>query len=142
MTRIIRKRKGRIVVCTTRPFLSLEDVEPDTVHNLKRHGVQFDYILHGENKYRDLVKLVDPARIVMVLEDQDDMLAQAASLSLPAVRRVTLWNMGSPLHWTPEVHSLKDAEQLALNRMANYSSERYLANQREKKRRQRDRRKV
>lgn len=134
MTRIIRQRKGRIVICTTRPFLSLDEVEPDTIHFLKRQGIQYDYIISGENKYRDLVKLVDRDRILMVLEDQDDMLAQALSLGLPAVRARHAHNDASTLKVEHEVPDLKAATELALRRMAVRSGDRYRARERDRKR--------
>lgn len=134
MTRIIRERKGRIVICTTRPFLSMDEVEPDTVHMLKRQGIQYDYIISGENKYRDLVKLVDRERVVMVLEDQDDMLLQALSLGLPAVRAQGVHNYGSSLAVEHEVANLRAATQLALTRMMVYRGDKHRAKERERKR--------
>jgi len=134
LTRIVRLRKARVIICTTRPFLSLEDIEGDTVHNARRHGIQFDYMISGEKKYHELKKLVDPERIVMVLEDQDDMLAQATRLSLPAVRILRAHNDASILEVEHEVDSLQAATELALQRMAIRRSERYLASERERKR--------
>lgn len=134
LTRIVRVRKARVVICTTRPFLSMEDIESDTVHNAKRHGIQFDYLISGENKYKELKRLVDPERIVMVLEDQDDMLAQALRLSLPAVRILRRHNEKSTLEVEHEVDSLEDATELALKRLQLRSSDRYLARERERKR--------
>lgn len=121
MTRTIRKFGARIIVCTTRPFLSLEDVEPDTVHMLKRQGIQYDYLISGEHKYRELVKLVGKDRVVMVLEDQDDMLAQALRLGLPAVRAARVHNVGSSLEVEHQIVSLYEAQQIALERIALYA---------------------
>lgn len=134
MTRIIRERKARIVICTTRPFLSLDEVEADTVHMLKRQGLQYDYIISGENKYRDLCKLVDKSRVVMVLEDQDDMLAQALSLGLPAVRAQGVHNFYSTVQVEAEVSSLEAATKLALTRIQVYSGDRYRKRERDRKR--------
>lgn len=134
MTHIIRERKARIVICTTRPFLSMDEVEPDTVHMLKRQGIKYDYIISGENKYRDLCKLVDKSRVVMVLEDQDDMLAQALSLGLPAVRARHSHNDASSLYVEHEVPDLKAATELALKRMTIYSGDRHRKRERDRKR--------
>jgi hypothetical protein len=134
LTRQVRLRKARVVICTTRPFLSMEDIEADTVHNAKRHSIQFDYMISGEHKYRELKRLVDPSRIVMVLEDQDDMLAQALRLSLPAVRILRRHNEESALEMEHEVDSLEAATELALMRMQARHSDRYLAKERERKR--------
>jgi len=134
MTRLIRLRKARIVICTTRPFLSLDEVEADTVHMLKRRGIQYDYIISGENKYRDLCKLVDKSRVVMVLEDQDDMLLQALSLGLPAVRAAGVHNFFSTVEVEAEVSNLEAATKLALTRIQMYSGDRHRAKERERKR--------
>lgn len=134
MTRIIRERKARIVICTTRPFLSMDEVEPDTVHMLKRQGIKYDYIISGENKYRDLCKLVDKSRVVMVLEDQDDMLSQAVSLGLPAVRFAGVHNYFSTVQVEAEVSTLRQATELALARIQMYSGDRYRARERDRKR--------
>ena len=107
-------------VCTTSPFLAYDNIEPDTVHNLKRHGVQHDYLLSGEHKYRDLCKVVDKSQIVMVLEDQDDMLAQALSLGLPAVRMRHAHNDKSSIELDAEVRDLQVATELALLRIDRY----------------------
>lgn len=134
LTEAIRMRKARIVVCTTRPFLSMDEVEPDTVHMLKRQGIKYDYIISGENKYRDLIKLVDKSRVVMVLEDQDDMLLQALSLGLPAVRAQGVHNYGSTLAVEHEVANLHEAKALALKRIQMYSGDRYRKRERDRKR--------
>lgn len=120
LTVAVRKQGARVFICTTRPFLSLDDVEPDTVHNLKRNGVQFDYVLSGEHKYRDLLKLVNKSQVVMVLEDQDDMLSQALSLGLPAVRSRHAHNDISKVEVDTEAGSLYAAQEIALSRIRLY----------------------
>jgi hypothetical protein len=130
MTRTLRAQKVRVVICTTRPFLSMDEVEADTLHMLRRRGIQYDYVISGENKYRDLVKLVDKSRIIMVLEDQDDMLLQALSLGLPAVRARHAHNDASTVEVEAEVGDLTEATELALKRLQARRSDRYLAKER------------
>lgn len=120
LTVAVRKRGALVYICTTRPFLSLESVEPDTLHWLKRNGIQYDYVLQGENKYRDLARRVSKSRVVMVLEDLDEMLRQATSLGLPAVRRVNGHNLNSTLSVEAQVHSLPEAQGVALARIGIY----------------------
>jgi hypothetical protein len=119
----VRKAGARIIICTTRPFRSLDNIEPDTVHNLKRHGVQFDYIISGERKYHDLLKIPGVRRdqVVMVLEDQDDMLAQALRLRLPAVRIRHAHNDVCDVKVDAEVGSLVMAQEVALARIQLYN---------------------
>jgi hypothetical protein len=119
-SRTVRRAGALIFVCTTRPFLAYDNIEPDTVHNLKRHGVQHDYLLSGQHKYRDLCKIVNRSQVVMVLEDQDDMLLQALSLGLPAVRMRHSHNDVSKVEMDMEVADLRTATELALLRIDRY----------------------
>lgn len=72
-------------VTTTRPWLRLDNVDPDTRFWLDRNFPDYDYLLYDESKYERLVERVDPARIVMVLEDLPDMfLAARACIGMDA----------------------------------------------------------
>lgn len=73
----IRKAGAEVWICTTRPYLRLDNIDPDTRTWLRRAGIQYDGVLWGENKYRDLAKIVGPARVVTVLEDLPALCAQA-----------------------------------------------------------------
>ncbi len=74
----IRKAGAEVWICTTRPYLRLDNIDPDTRHWLRRTGIQYDGVIWGENKYRDLAKIVGPARVVTVLEDLPALCEQAA----------------------------------------------------------------
>jgi len=83
LTRTLRKRGVEVWLCTTRPYLSHDMVDDATRHNLRRNGVQYDGLIWGEHKYRDLCKTVGRQRIAAVLDDLPEMCAQAESLGLP-----------------------------------------------------------
>lgn len=85
LTRALRARGARVWVCTTRPFLQHDNVEPDTREWLRRNRIQYDAVLSGEHKYRDLVKAVGRERVVAVLDDLPEMIRQAQGLGLTAV---------------------------------------------------------
>jgi hypothetical protein len=125
----VRNAGARIIVCTTRPFRSLDNIEPDTVHNLKRHGVQYDYLISGERKYHDLLRIPGVRRdqVVMVLEDQDDMLAQALRLRLPAVRMRHAHNDVCDVKVDTEVGTLSAAQEVALARIKLYKEGNWVA---------------
>lgn len=78
----VRRAGAEIWICTTRPYLRLDNIDPDTRHWLRRNGIQFDGVLYGEHKYRDLVKRVPRGNVVAVADDLDDMLEQAFQLGL------------------------------------------------------------
>lgn len=82
MCRAIRKAGAELYICTTRPYLRLDQIDPDTRHWLRRNRIQYDGVIFGHNKYRDLVKLVGP-RVVAAMDDLPELLAQAEQVGIP-----------------------------------------------------------
>lgn len=80
LTRSLRSRGAVVVLATTRPYLSLENIDEDTRHWAKRNSIQHDFILWGEYKYRDLSRF--GSRVVSVLEDEPVMMKQAMDSGL------------------------------------------------------------
>jgi phosphoglycolate phosphatase-like HAD superfamily hydrolase len=78
MQYIKEREKVELWVTTTRPYLSLDNIVPDTIEWLHRHNI-FDYdgILFDEDKYEQLAERVDPDRIVAVVDDLVDMCLHA-----------------------------------------------------------------
>ena len=105
-------------MCTTRPYLHLSNIEPDTVHWLKRNRIQYDNILMGENKYRDLVFQYGRDRVVMVVDDLPEMLTQADQLGLPTVLRRQSHNEGT--EWRRSGLFLQDIEEVGLQLIAEW----------------------
>lgn len=81
-----RQQGALVIICTTRPYLQLENIESDTRHWLKRHGIQHDGLISGEHKYRDLKKLFGP-QVIAVVEDLPEQIHIADKLSLPRIIR-------------------------------------------------------
>lgn len=92
MTRHIKKLGGEVWICTTRPYLRLDTIDPDTRHWNRRNGIQFDGLLYGEHKYSDLVKIVGKDRVVAVLDDLPEVLDRARALGLPTYLRDQPYN--------------------------------------------------
>lgn len=92
LCRNIRQSGAELWLCTTRPYLKLDTQAPNTVHWLRRNRIQYDHMLSGPNKYRDLIKQVDKDRIVAVLDDLPEMCSQAYSCGLPAMLRDQPYN--------------------------------------------------
>lgn len=65
---------------TTRPYLRLDGVDPDTRAWLTRADVEFDGLLYDEDKYNVLADRIDPARVVAVLDDLPEMYDTASQL--------------------------------------------------------------
>lgn len=62
---------------TTRPYLRLDSVDPDTREWLRRNEVPFDHLMYDDHKYELLVKYIDPRRIVAIVDDLPEQLAEA-----------------------------------------------------------------
>lgn len=65
---------------TTRPYLRLDGVDPDTRFWLDRQGIEFDGLLYDEDKYNVLADRVEPERVVAVLDDLPEMYDTASQL--------------------------------------------------------------
>lgn len=96
LTRGLRRAGAEVVLCTTRPYLHLSNIEPDTREWAKRNGIQYDDVIHGEHKYRTLKKRYG-TRVVAVLDDLPEMVVQAADLEMISVLREQPHN--TPTNW-------------------------------------------
>jgi hypothetical protein len=99
LTRAVRAAGAEVWVCTTRPYLRLDNIDPDTRFWLRHNRVQFDGVLFGENKYRDLANLVGIERVVAVLDDEPEQCGRAERARMPVHmmrRRYNQheWNLG------------------------------------------------
>jgi hypothetical protein len=65
----LREAGAEVWLTTTRPYLRLDNVDPDTRFWLERHAIVFDGMLYDEDKYRILAEHVDRERVVAVLDD-------------------------------------------------------------------------
>lgn len=81
LTEDIRSAGAQVWICTSRPYLRLDNIDPDTREWLSRNHIQYDAVLfegvNGENKYNDLVQQVGLDRIVAVVEDLPEQILQA-----------------------------------------------------------------
>lgn len=98
MAAAVRRADAEVWVCTTRPYLRLDNIDPDTREWLRRNGIAFDGVLFGENKWRDLAKLVGSSRVVGVAEDLPEQAGRASRAGLPTY----LVNRPHNKTWTPE----------------------------------------
>jgi hypothetical protein len=82
LTRAVRAAGAEVWVCTTRPYLRLDNIDPDTRFWLRHNRIQYDGVLFGENKYRDLANLVGIDRVVAVLDDEPEQVERAHRLDM------------------------------------------------------------
>lgn len=121
LTVSLRRAGAEVVICTTRPYLHLSNIEPDTLHWLRRNRIQHDDVLFGQYKYNDLIRNYGKDRIIMVLDDLPEQISAAFSLGLPAVIRRNHHN--STFEWKAEVHSLDGARQVGLYCISTWRAE-------------------
>jgi hypothetical protein len=122
----LRKAGLEVWVCTSRPYLQLGNVDPDTRHWLRRNGIQYDRLLWGENKYRDLVREAGQTRVVTVLEDLPKMVDQAFGSHVGPIIRDQPYNRhkfeGPKGEMLPRALSLEQAERMILSDLDNWRS--------------------
>lgn len=118
LTVSLRKAGAEVVICTTRPYLHLSNIEPDTAHWLRRNGIQHDGLIMGEHKYRQLIREYGFDNIVMVLDDLPEQLEIASALGLPAVKRRADHNW--QFDFDPHVGTLLGAKHIGLQRIRNF----------------------
>ena len=121
ISRTVRKAGAEVVICTTRPFLQLEAVDPDTKEWLKRNGIQYDNLIHGEHKYRELAKRYS-GRVIGVVEDLPELIAQAEALNLRPIVRAQPYNKAyiSIDERTQRYYSLEVIADVLLERIHQY----------------------
>lgn len=95
LTHELRKGKNgaEVWIATTRPYLRLDNIDPDTRHWLRRNKIQFDGVLFGEHKYRDLKRILGD-RVLFVVDDLPEMITQADRIGLDAILRLQPYNEG------------------------------------------------
>jgi hypothetical protein len=79
MTRALRRAGSEVWICTTRPYLRLDSIDPDTREWLRRNKIRYDAILYGDDKYRELKRQAG-ARVAGILEDLPELWNEARSL--------------------------------------------------------------
>lgn len=83
---------AEIWMTTTRPYLRMDNIDPDTRFWLERHGLPYDHLLYDDDKYGRLVELVGKERIVLIIDDLPDLYDRAEELGLPVVLRKSSYN--------------------------------------------------
>lgn len=110
LTQNIRAAGAEIWICTSRPYLRLDNIDPDTREWLRRNEIRynaviFEGLLSGGNpstKYADLVYQVGTSRIVAVIDDLPIQTADAKANGIPRV-----YIRDQPYNREPDVMGLR-----------------------------------
>jgi len=65
---------------TTRPWMSHNNLHPDTHFWLQQARLTFDSLLYDEDKYQVLAKAVDPERVILIVDDLPEQWEAAANI--------------------------------------------------------------
>lgn len=82
LTEAIHQAGAEVWLCTTRPYLRLDNVDPDTREWLRRNGIKYDAVLfdplHEEDgtKYAELARQAG-SRVASIVDDLPEMIQAA-----------------------------------------------------------------
>lgn len=96
LTGIARWEGAEVWVTTTRPYLRLDNIDPDTRAWLDVNGFEYDKLIYDKYKYQRLAEQVDPERVIAALDDLPEKAEEAAAHFSPAVPilKVGAYNSG------------------------------------------------
>lgn len=92
LSRSLKAVGAEIWICTTRPHLRLDNIDPDTREWLRRNGIEYDHMVYGDDKYQQLEELVETDRIVGTLDDLPEQYEDAESLGFRPILRENYHN--------------------------------------------------
>lgn len=120
MFRVLREWGVEVWVTTTRPYQRFDSTDPDTRFWLDRHGIDYDHLLYDDDKYVRLSEIVDPARVIAVLDDLPDKYDEAESVGLDPILVKNPWNRA--VHRPVEAASLNHALMIIKGRMERWNT--------------------
>lgn len=85
LTYKIRALGAEVWLCTTRPYMRLDGIDPDTRFWLEKHDIVYDHLLYDEDKYQQLANNVDKDRVAAVMDDLPEDLQRASQLFGPSI---------------------------------------------------------
>lgn len=114
LTQNARAAGAEVWICTTRPYLRLDNIDPDTREWLRRNSIEYDAVLFDDRsrdggKYVELTRQVGTSRIVGVLDDLPESLTEAAGNGINQIwMRDQPYNQHFQPKWADRVYDLWD----------------------------------
>lgn len=118
------KRRAEVWLTTTRPYLRLDNVDPDTRFWLARNNIGYDGMLYDEDKYKVLADRVEPGRVVSVLDDLIEQVQAAERVfgdTVP-IHRMSHWNVREG-YYHQTAASLPEADRIINNMIDDWEAE-------------------
>lgn len=122
----VRSAGAEVWICTTRPYLRLDNVDPDTREWLRRNNIQYDCVLFDDRdrdggKYAELERQVGVSRIVGVLDDLPERIQEAHDIgAAPLYLRDQPYNQHFRPDWVVRVDDLHDLADYLLHRIERF----------------------
>lgn len=83
LMKMLKESCAEVWITTTRPYMRLDNIDPDTQAWMERHRITYDFMLYDENKYGQLADRVDPLRVIAILDDDPEQLELASKSFKP-----------------------------------------------------------
>lgn len=80
LTEAIQEAGAQVWICTTRPYLRLDNIDPDTREWLRRNKIRYNAVLFGEDKYEELARQVGH-RVVAIVDDLPEMVRASLAIN-------------------------------------------------------------
>lgn len=116
----IKDHGAELWITTTRPWMRLDNMDPDTKEWLQRNNVPYDHILYDDDKYAVLDSVVGD-RLIAVVDDQKEQMERCYELALPFLLRRSKWNKGV-LALGLEADDLYKIEEAIVERIKEYGT--------------------
>jgi hypothetical protein len=93
LTKNIQNLGAEVWLCTTRPYLRLDNIDPDTREWLHRNDITYDAVIFGtlvdeglvDYKYSELVRQVGKDRIAAAVDDLPEQIEKAKDVGIKPV---------------------------------------------------------
>jgi hypothetical protein len=119
MTATAKLMGASVWITTTRPWLSLDNIDPDTRHWLARNGIAYDHLIFSDDKYEAILERVGASVIVAAFENEKAEVERGFELGLPMVQRSTNWN-APPMPLAPNISNLFEGARMIEQRLDDY----------------------
>lgn len=113
----LRQLPVEIWLTTTRPWMRLDSVDPDTREWLRRHHIPYDHLLYNDDKYQRLAEIVGRDRVLAVVDDLLNECQNASEVFGPNVPIQCINDFNSEAAWHPRmklVDALDEVERRVL----------------------------
>ncbi len=94
---------AEVWLTTTRPYLSLDNIVPDTVEWCRRNNIDYEGMLFDEDKYSQLAERVHSDRVVAIIDDLPEM-CQAADIHFPGRAILALGQFNKGVAFSPQMN--------------------------------------